>query len=98
MTVRQIYYQLVARGHVENTVRSYDNVQALINNARLAGLLDWDSMEDRERVLVDRGVLQGYVLSSYSARKLNMRTTGHAGGSGCGVHRSRWPVVAGTRP
>ena len=28
-----------------------------------------------------RGVVQGYFLSSYSARKLGMRTTGHAGGS-----------------
>ena len=27
------------------------------------------------------GVVQGYFLSSYSARKLGMRTTGHAGGS-----------------
>ena len=31
-------------------------------------------------VLLD-GVVQGYFLSSYSARKLGMRTTGHAGGS-----------------
>jgi PmbA protein len=32
------------------------------------------------RRLVDRGVLQGYVLGSYSARKLGMATTGNAGG------------------
>lgn len=49
LTVRQIYYQLVARGHVENTVQSYNNVQALLNNARLAGLIDWDAIEDRTR-------------------------------------------------
>jgi PmbA protein len=30
---------------------------------------------------VDGGVVQGYFLSSYSARKLGMKTTGHAGGS-----------------
>jgi PmbA protein len=30
---------------------------------------------------VDAGVVQGYFLSSYSARKLGMKTTGHAGGS-----------------
>jgi PmbA protein len=30
---------------------------------------------------VQAGVVQGYFLSSYSARKLGMRTTGHAGGS-----------------
>jgi PmbA protein len=31
--------------------------------------------------VVDAGVVQGYFLSSYSARKLGMHTTGHAGGS-----------------
>jgi PmbA protein len=33
------------------------------------------------RSVVEAGVLQGYFLSSYSARKLGMRTTGHAGGA-----------------
>jgi PmbA protein len=33
-----------------------------------------------DRRLVDAGVLLGYVLSSYSARKLGMQTTGNAGG------------------
>jgi PmbA protein len=31
--------------------------------------------------VVDAGVVQGYFLSSYSARKLGMRTTGNAGGA-----------------
>lgn len=35
----------------------------------------------RARDVVQGGVAQGYFLSSYSARKLGMRTTGHAGGS-----------------
>jgi len=34
----------------------------------------------RDRALVKDGVLQGYVLGSYSARKLGLRTTGNAGG------------------
>jgi PmbA protein len=34
----------------------------------------------RDRELVKDGVLQGYVLSSYSARKLGLKTTGNAGG------------------
>jgi PmbA protein len=33
------------------------------------------------RQLVEAGRVQGYFLSSYSARKLGMKTTGHAGGS-----------------
>jgi len=34
----------------------------------------------RDRILVDHGVLTGYVLSTYSARKLGLKTTGNAGG------------------
>jgi PmbA protein len=34
----------------------------------------------RDRALVSGGVLQGYVLGSYSARKLGLTTTGNAGG------------------
>jgi PmbA protein len=34
----------------------------------------------RDRELVRAGVLQGYVLGSYSARKLGLQTTGNAGG------------------
>lgn len=41
---------------------------------------DAEGCTTRDRVLVDRGVLTGYVLNSYSARKLNLRTTGNAGG------------------
>lgn len=54
LTVRQIYYQLVARGHVPNTVQSYNNVQSLLNDARLAGLIDWDHIEDRTREIMER--------------------------------------------
>ncbi|WP_193222163.1 metalloprotease PmbA [Alkalilimnicola sp. S0819] len=41
---------------------------------------DGEGVATRERALVRDGVLQGYVLSSYSARKLGLRTTGNAGG------------------
>jgi len=41
------------------------------------------------RKVVQAGVLQTYFLSSYSARKLGMRTTGHAGGSQNLVFSSR---------
>ena len=49
LTVRQLYYQLVARDIIPNTERSYKNTVSLVNNARLAGLLDWDAIEDRTR-------------------------------------------------
>lgn len=41
---------------------------------------DAEGVATRPRDLVADGVLQGYVLASYSARKLGMTTTGNAGG------------------
>jgi len=41
---------------------------------------DSEGVSTRDRTLVDRGVLTGYVLSTYSARKLGLKTTGNAGG------------------
>ncbi|MDO8931984.1 MAG: metalloprotease PmbA [Rhodocyclaceae bacterium] len=42
---------------------------------------DDDGVATRDRCVVDGGVLQGYFLSTYTARKLGMPTTGNAGGS-----------------
>jgi PmbA protein len=42
---------------------------------------DDEGVRTRARRVVEGGVVQGYFLSSYSARKLGMRTTGHAGGA-----------------
>jgi PmbA protein len=42
---------------------------------------DDEGVRTTSRQVVRGGVVQGYFLSSYSARKLGMRTTGHAGGS-----------------
>ncbi|HEY0562482.1 MAG TPA: metalloprotease PmbA [Methylophilus sp.] len=42
---------------------------------------DSEGVATKARQLVENGVLQGYVLSSYSARKLGMQTTGNAGGA-----------------
>jgi PmbA protein len=39
-----------------------------------------EGVATRDRELVRAGVLQGYVLGSYSARKLGLSTTGNAGG------------------
>ncbi|MDE2627815.1 MAG: metalloprotease PmbA [Burkholderiales bacterium] len=42
---------------------------------------DDEGVRTRARDVVRAGVVQGYFLSTYSARKLGLRTTGHAGGS-----------------
>lgn len=55
LTLRQAYYQLVARGYIENNERSYKNIGNLINDGRLAGLIDWYAITDRTRNLRANG-------------------------------------------
>jgi len=52
LTLRQLYYQLVARGIVENNFRSYKNIGEIVSKGRDAGLIDWDMIEDRGREVV----------------------------------------------
>ena len=42
---------------------------------------DEEGVKTSARTVVNKGILEGYFLSTYSARKLGMRTTGNAGGS-----------------
>lgn len=51
LTLRQLYYQFVARGLIANNQQSYNNLGSVINRARLAGLLDWNYIVDRTRSL-----------------------------------------------
>jgi PmbA protein len=52
-----------------------------IRRGLASSAFDDEGVATRRRDIVDRGVLQGYFLGSYSARKLGMRSTGNAGGS-----------------
>ena len=54
LTVRQLYYQLVARDVIPNDLNSYKRTAAIINDAKLAGLIDWDAIEDRTRDFIVR--------------------------------------------
>jgi hypothetical protein len=49
LTLRQLYYQFVSRDIIPNNEKSYKNLGSLINDARLAGLIDWEHLEDRTR-------------------------------------------------
>lgn len=51
LTVRQLYYQFVARELIPNTMRSYKRLASIINDGRLAGQIDWEAIEDRTRNL-----------------------------------------------
>jgi hypothetical protein len=49
MTLRQLYYQFVARGYLRNRQTEYNRLGSIINDARLAGMLDWDYIVDLTR-------------------------------------------------
>lgn len=49
LTLRQVYYQLVSKAIIENTEKSYTNIGNLVSNGHLAGLIDWEAIEDRTR-------------------------------------------------
>lgn len=65
LTLRQVYYQFVSRDLLPsrwidestgstNNQRSYKNLGGLISDGRMAGLIDWWSIEDRTRELSSR--------------------------------------------
>lgn len=51
LTLRQLFYQHVARGLIPNTNRSYKMLGNVISDARRAGLVDWAAIVDRTRNL-----------------------------------------------
>lgn len=51
LTLRQLYYQFVSRDLIENKQSEYDKLGDIISKARLAGLVDWEAIEDRTRNL-----------------------------------------------
>lgn len=55
LTLRQLYYQFVSRGYIANNQREYKNLGDVINDARLAGLVDWLAIVDRTRHLESLG-------------------------------------------
>lgn len=49
MTLRQLYYALVGAGVIGNNLREYKRIGHYVSDARMAGLIDWDDIEDRTR-------------------------------------------------
>lgn len=49
LTLRQLYYQFVSRDKIENKQSEYKRLGSIINDGRLAGLIDWSAIEDRTR-------------------------------------------------
>ena len=77
LTLRQLYYQLVTQNIITNEEKSYKNLGKLLSNARLAGLVDWEAIEDRVRVprmpqqFDDLGDLVTTALSAYRLPRWN---------------------------
>lgn len=51
LTLRQLYYQFVSRDLIPNKQSEYNRLGSVINDGRLAGLIDWEAIEDRGRFL-----------------------------------------------
>jgi len=49
LTLRQLYYQLVSRDIIPNNVKEYGKLSTLLKEGRMAGIVDWDAIEDRLR-------------------------------------------------
>lgn len=49
ITLRQLYYQFVARDLIPNKQTSYDRLGRIVSDGRLSGLIDWAHLEDRTR-------------------------------------------------
>jgi len=56
LTLRQLYYQFVSRCLIKNTMQEYKRIGSIINDARLAGLLDWDAIEEKALgIMIEQG-------------------------------------------
>lgn len=49
LTLRQLYYRFVAADLIPNTQESYDRLGSILSRARMAGMFDWNTLEDRTR-------------------------------------------------
>ena len=50
LTLRQLYYQLVSRNIIPNLQKEYAKLSNLLVAGRMAGVVDWEAIEDRIRV------------------------------------------------
>lgn len=50
VTLRQLYYQFVARDLIANTQAQYKRLGNIISRGRMAGMVSWHAIEDKERV------------------------------------------------
>ena len=78
LTLRQLYYQLVSKGIIPNSVAEYGKIGNVVSRGRLAGFIDWNMIEDRLRIPQSRGhwdnpkhIIEAAARSYYQARWKN---------------------------
>lgn len=76
LTLRQLYYQFVSRDLIANQLNEYKRLSSLLSDARLAGLIDWNAIEDRTRSLMSYsfpalGSASGILESAASGHELD---------------------------
>jgi len=49
LTLRQVYYQLVAGQVIENSQKEYSKLSRILTKGRLSGQVPWEALEDRAR-------------------------------------------------
>ena len=49
LTLRQLYYQLVSRDVIPNNDKEYAKISDLLVKGRMAGIVDWEAIVDRNR-------------------------------------------------
>lgn len=54
LTLRQLYYQFVSRNLIQNKQSEYKRLGSILSDARIAGLVDWDALQDMTRNLITR--------------------------------------------
>ena len=50
LTNRQLYYQLVGRDYIPNADEVYKRICTFLTDSRYGGLIDWEAIEDKERI------------------------------------------------
>ena len=55
LTLRQVYYQLVVAGDIENNLGQYKKLSRLLTKARLDDMVSWEALEDRVRSVLHSG-------------------------------------------
>jgi len=67
LTLRQIYYRLVAKLIIENKTSQYKYLSRLLVDARKSGLIRYDAMEDRTREVINNKKVE------YASWRVNLK-------------------------